>query len=97
MGGSRPVKDHDGAEVLNPITLRTLLGRLVFRTRADGEEETLWESDGTQAGTVPLLPLASSPEALPNSLGTNLAVAGNRLFFANFNEETGTELWALAP
>jgi ELWxxDGT repeat protein len=94
--GTRPAVDHAGEEILNPITLHVVGGRLAFNTLVGGEE-TLWQSDGTAAGTVPVLPLQSLPEHSPGGPGTVLVASGDRLFFAHFDDATGMELWALAP
>jgi ELWxxDGT repeat protein len=97
--GTRPVVDHEGNEVLNPLTLRSFAGRLVFVVRSEDGEETLWQSDGTGPGTVPILPLPSPPEPPPGWPGpaSDLVAAGERLFFPAWDPETGTELWALSP
>jgi len=94
--GTRPVRDRDGNELLNPVTLRAFAGRLVVGTLIGGNE-TLWESNGTDAGTLAILTLPSNPQWPQNGSRTELAVAGDRLFFSAYDSTSGTELWALAP
>jgi ELWxxDGT repeat protein len=43
----------------------------------------LWKSDGTEAGTVAVAPISS----------LDILVAGDRLFFVGYTEQTGAEPW----
>jgi len=63
---------------------------VVYFIAPHGAGEGLFESDGTTAGTL----LASDLEFEGRpTRAQQLTVVGDRLFFAAFNEVTGTELW----
>lgn len=88
--GTRRVVDLlPGPESSLPHDLVALRGKVYFIARHGGGEG-LFESDGTALGTalVSDLELAGLP-----TRAAHLTVAGRRLFFAGFNESTGTELW----
>ena len=84
--GTRPVLDREGHTIFFPRSLRIFAGRLVFTSG-----NTLWQSDGTPQGTFQIRDLGT----LYTPDGWKLVAAGNRLFFAAYDRDTGTELWAL--
>jgi ELWxxDGT repeat protein len=71
-----------------PTELTVFAGRLFF---AAGEyfEDELWASDGTRAGTGPVLDINPDGGSHPGSF----AVFGDRLYFSAFDPEHGFELW----
>lgn len=58
----------------------------------DGGAVPLWQTDGTSAGTFPIL-----PETFPGSDGVvgELVRAGSRVFFPAYSRAEGVELWAV--
>jgi len=54
------------------------------------EAGSLWRTDGTPAGTFPVVPAGSTPLAVDEQ-----AVVGERLIFAGFDFATGREPWWL--
>jgi ELWxxDGT repeat protein/VCBS repeat-containing protein len=81
-GQATIVKDiRTGVPSSNPTNLVNFNGTLYFRAN-DGSGQTLWKSDGTEAGTLRLPGTVSSPGSL--------TVAGNSLFFT---VNSGAELW----
>ncbi|MDY7094855.1 MAG: hypothetical protein SX243_17925 [Acidobacteriota bacterium] len=65
-------------------------GRFIF-SLTDATGPRLMRSDGTDAGTLPLLEIDASPFG---SLPQELTVVGNDLFFVLQDNEGGEELWA---
>jgi ELWxxDGT repeat protein len=82
---------HGGSQEIagNPIDLVNDNGMLYFFANDSAHsKEALWKSDGTQAGTVPLVDLPSS-----NGLG-QLTAAGGNLFFQEYDSTNSTDaLW----
>ncbi len=65
-------------------------GQLVFQANDGVSGEELWRSDGTAAGTVPILDINPGPaDASP----TLLTVVGDTLFFSATDPTSGRELW----
>ena len=62
-------------------------GALYFNA-TDGQNYGLWKTDGTSSGTIQL----SAFETQPTRYDEYLAV-DDQLFFTNFENETGKELW----
>ena len=89
--GTGPYQKPDGHEIFGVGALEVLGDRLVFTVQDDQGVVTLWETDGTQAGTHPVEPevRVSDPQALLR--------AGNRVFFPGFEPLTGWEPWAVRP
>ncbi len=87
VAGTRRVQDPSGAPILDPRKLVLFANQLICSAAQSG----FWRTDGTAAGTAQLF--ARSPVVDPQGL----VVAGSRLYFANMDAETGTELWALRP
>jgi ELWxxDGT repeat protein len=87
VAGTRRVQDPSGAPILDPRALVVFAHQLICSAAQSG----FWGTNGTPAGTAQLF--ARSPVVDPQSL----VVAGSRLYFANMDAETGTELWALRP
>ena len=87
--GSGALRSNEGKRIRFPTNFKLLAGRLVFTTYI---QSSLYESDGTQSGTVKLLPLG-----VPGSSNSffELVPAGPRLFFHNWDRDHGTELWTL--
>ena len=84
-----------------PESWRSAVGRLVDAdgtlmftafdpTVGDGRVPTIWQSDGTAAGTVRVARFPADTE-----LVSKLVPAGGRLFAAAYRSGVGTELWAL--
>ncbi|MFM7206957.1 MAG: FG-GAP-like repeat-containing protein [Planctomycetaceae bacterium] len=69
-------------------------GTLMFTaydpTVADGLVSTIWQSDGTAAGTVRMARFPAGTDMV-----SKLVPAGGRLFAVTYGSEVGTELWAL--
>src|SRR5258706_8559499 len=57
---------------------------------------TLWQSDGTAAGTGPLMPFRPV-NTISNDIRLNSTIAGDTLYFNGWNAATGVELWKIAP
>jgi len=53
----------------------------------------LWDSDGTDAGTI----LLSGGIGTVNLQPTNLIVAGNKILFSGVHSTNGRELWQYTP
>jgi hypothetical protein len=78
----------DGQEFQEPSWLRVFGGRLFIVANSRDGMAVLWQSDGTPAGTSPVF----------SELGvSDLAIAGERLYFSGWTEALGAELWALRP
>ncbi|MFL6198172.1 MAG: hypothetical protein ACJ76J_03255, partial [Thermoanaerobaculia bacterium] len=86
-GGTGPFLDRDGHPIFHPNRFAVLGGRLVF-TAGDLSGATLFESDGTPAGTFPVEPRIEASSY-------DLAAAGDRVFFSGWDPATGWELWAV--
>jgi ELWxxDGT repeat protein len=76
-----------------PAVLRSLRGGVIFEASHSGTDSQpnltdrdLWFSDGTSAGTVPVLTDAGAL--------TELVSCGGRSYFARSTPSTGSELWA---
>nr|AYM53934.1 hypothetical protein [Corallococcus coralloides] len=81
-GGTRLFRDFD----TTPRSLTEARGLLFFIV-----DRTLWRTDGTDAGTVPLVTAAEPP-----SFFTPIGIVGEfrgRLFFRLYTPELGSELW----
>ena len=89
--GTGPFLDHEGREIFSPARYTVLGDRLVFTAAGHFGTLTLWESDGTPAGTFPV-----QPEVRLND-STALVRAGDRVFFPSYDISTGWELWAVRP
>nr|AYM53970.1 hyalin repeat protein [Pyxidicoccus sp.] len=82
LGGTRLFRDFDAT----PRNLTEARGLLFFIV-----DRTLWRTDGTDAGTLPLVTAAAPP-----SFFTPIGITGefrNRLFFHMYTPEVGLELW----
>jgi ELWxxDGT repeat protein len=88
--GTGPLLDREGHTIVAPLRFAALGDRLVF-TALDLRGHTLFESDGTPAGTFPV-----EPRVILNS-PIDLAGAGGRIFFPAYDPATGWELWAVRP
>jgi ELWxxDGT repeat protein len=75
---------------LGPFWLTEAGGALYFKATDGVHGFTLWTSDGTSAGTLPV-PLAA--EQTLGSSPAQLTQAGSRLFFAADDGVHGVELW----
>ncbi len=84
--GTLSLLDARGRSVLEPRNLQEYGGRLWFTAGARKDEEALWSSDGTPAGTQPVTPRIA--------LESMMVPAGNRVYFAGRDPEAGIELWA---
>ena len=81
----------DGHEIHGTGAMEVLGNHLIFTARDHLGNISLWESDGTLAGTHPVEPEVhlTDPAALVR--------AGDRVFFPGFGLFTGWELWAVRP
>jgi len=90
LEGTGLLLNADGGEIDEPESFRVFAGRLFFVSLG-----VLFQTDGTSAGTLPVLglsaPFGSAFEPSPFELVT----AGDRLLFRAWNRATGSELWAL--
>ncbi|MFL6202042.1 MAG: hypothetical protein ACJ76J_22945 [Thermoanaerobaculia bacterium] len=88
--GTAQLLDRDGRAIFTPYRFAAVGDRLVL-TAQDLYGLTLFESDGTPAGTFPVEPrrVVGSP--------LDLAAAGGRAFFPAYDPATGWELWAVRP
>jgi ELWxxDGT repeat protein len=91
-GTRRVTRLQAGQDGSSPHDLVAWRGAIYFIARL-GDGEGLWRSDGTAAGTVLVSDLVLAGSA---TRATRLTAAEHRLFFAGFNEATGTELWTSA-
>jgi ELWxxDGT repeat protein len=78
------VKNINTAGDSSPHDLTNVGGTLFFAATSGGTDK-LWKSDGTKAGTVPVIPDEINPSFLTNFNGT--------LFFSANDGISGTELW----
>jgi ELWxxDGT repeat protein len=86
--GTQRLLTREGHEIRYPLSFRAFAGRLYFTTY---HGQGLYESDGTQAGTRQLLHLIG-----PANVNLfELAPAGSRLLFQNWDRDHGFELWGL--
>ncbi len=89
------VKDiYPGSFSSLPEELFAIGDKLFFRAQDPFTGTELWQSDGTEAGTVRVEDInpgrgSSEPAAFTNVGGT--------LFFAPFNDTVGREPWGLVP
>ncbi|MBN8465363.1 hypothetical protein JYJ95_02495 [Corallococcus exiguus] len=72
-------------------SLADVQGTLYFSTNLTDGSATLWRSNGTDAGTVPVREFPAVPLGIPR-IG-NLVAVGSQVFFLLNNLDTGTELW----
>ncbi len=86
--GTGPLRDREGREIPIPFSIRVFANRLVLTTYLG---QDLYESDGTQAGTVKLLHLIGPS----NTNYFELTPAGSRLLFPSWDRDHGFELWGL--
>lgn|GEM_PF-2378470 len=74
------------------LQLTALASRVYFAGEDDRHGRELWSSDGTVAGTAPILDLAPGPaDGAPLS---NVVVWHGRLYFAANDMQHGAELWS---
>jgi ELWxxDGT repeat protein len=85
------VVDSSGNPILFPHALQAFDDRLAFAAWLRGDD-ALWVTDGTASGTVPVKTFG--PIVL-YGLERELAVVGERLYFAALSNEHGVELFAL--
>jgi ELWxxDGT repeat protein len=74
-----------------PEHLTDVNGTLFFAADDGTNGTELWKSDGTEAGTVMVKDIASSPQ--PHSLPEHLTDVNGTLFFAAGKMTYGRELW----
>ncbi len=84
--GTGQVFDSSGSPIFEAGYFQAFSGRVFFTTR-----QSLFQTDGTAAGTFPILELTSPLD----SIFQELVSTGPRLFFRKWDPTTGTELWAL--
>jgi hypothetical protein len=87
--GTGPFLDRDGQPVPSPDRFAVLGDRLLFTVEDFGV--SLWESDGTSAGTFRLLSETLTKFNPPGEL----VRAGSHVFFPAYSREDGVELWAV--
>jgi ELWxxDGT repeat protein len=68
----------------------TPLGDYIVFSAADANGDELWITDGTEAGTHPIIDLAPGAES---SVPQNLMVHGDEIIFTAYKPGTGIELW----
>jgi ELWxxDGT repeat protein len=95
-GGTGLVKDFDPGSSSggDPQQLIPFAGKIYFeapRPSDPGAGVELWKSDGTPAGTVPVVDPFPADGPRP---GDALVPMGSRLYFAATTAAAGTELWA---
>lgn len=73
-----------------PRLMGTLAGRSYWATYGGALPWAFWESDGTRAGTGPVL----GTQPLNNASGGMYVELDERFVFAGFQHTTGDELWA---
>ncbi|HEX9941776.1 MAG TPA: hypothetical protein VGG03_07155 [Thermoanaerobaculia bacterium] len=74
------------------LPLTVFQAKVYFAGEDDRHGRELWSSDGTVAGTAPVLDLAPGPaDGAPLS---NLVIWQGRLYFAGNDMEHGVELWS---
>ncbi|RYZ42787.1 MAG: hypothetical protein EOO71_06300 [Myxococcaceae bacterium] len=76
----------------SPYGFSELQGTLYFATDVFGGQSTLWKSDGTSAGTVPVKEFPAQGTTDYRSLSDFTAV-GTQLFFSIGDAVIGRELW----
>ncbi len=85
------VRDINRQASSNPSNL-TNVGGLLYFTADDGDYgKELWRSDGSEAGTRPVLDIAPYASSNP----TNLTNIGGNLFFSADNGVAGREVWVI--
>jgi hypothetical protein len=73
-----------------PQAYQAFAGRMLFTAAG-----LLFESDGTQAGTRPVLAVTEPPGTGVEVVPFELGLASGRLLFRSWERLTGSELWAL--
>ena len=79
-------------ESFSTFGLNVLGEQLIYNAPAPGSSRTLWSSNGTEAGTQPLLDSAASA-SLTFIFRDNQPQIGSSLFFGGRQTEFGYELW----
>lgn len=95
--GTVMIKDiHPGASGYSISTRRVVYNNKVYFTAAPPADTFgLWVTDGSEAGTMPLMP-PGVPSGVPfrfYGMNNNLTVAQNSLFFGASYTTAGNELW----
>src|SRR6185295_17872060 len=75
-----------------PFSLIDVDGTLFFEVNPNGLQE-LWKSDGTEAGTVSLMPVDSTTIYISGSFDAQLTNVNGTLFFIAKDDAHGAELW----
>ena len=70
------------------ITRTTEADGVLYFNAFDGEDYGLWKTDGTSSGTTQLSTLEAAPQRYDEYVAVN-----DLLFFSNFENDTGNELW----
>ncbi|WP_420588532.1 ELWxxDGT repeat protein [Bacterioplanoides sp.] len=87
-GDETVVKDINAGVAGSRIRNITALGnKVIFVARIQGDEDSLWVSDGTDAGTQKILTLTDG-----NSMQQFMRL-GNKILFSANNGSVGQELW----
>lgn len=92
--GTKSLKDLDPSSpsLGNPLLLRSIGSVLVF---FDGSLTSLWRSDGTARGTVPIarFPRVSAPYPRYYPYVTGVTSLNGRYYFGLAKDDRGEELW----
>jgi ELWxxDGT repeat protein len=85
-------------ESANPADFVNFNGALYFTAAAPATRQALWKTDGTAAGTVPVLPEGMTPPGYRTDYPFDvreLTPSGGRLFFTTYNfGPAGIRLWS---
>jgi len=92
--GTRRIRDlYPGEPSSQPYSPQVLGNHLIFSAFTPDDPATLWITDGTDAGTLPLVKISVDFEThsgLPYSIGAS----ANDIFYLATDGLTGTSLWA---
>ena len=92
--GTVMVKDiNPGYDNSAPRGLTNVNGMLFFFSGSETNTTELWKSDGTEIGTVRVATLNANEWSPHLENAGSVAVVGNTIYFSNFDEEHGMELW----
>ena len=84
----RLIRDINDGSRSAEITRTTDADGVLYFNAFDGEDYGLWKTDGTSFGTIQLSTFETRPVEDIGYVAVN-----DLLFFPNFEDETGTELW----
>lgn len=90
----KDIRSGFSSSLVLPTYITAHNGLVYFGADSSSEGIELWQSDGTSEGTVPISDISPGDgDARPRFFHS----VGEKLFFAAFHPEYGTEWWVLGP